>query len=93
MEYLFPVIALFLLGLLVVSGSGMIAYLNEEIHFVGVILPMVAFGVIFSILTKTTSLLPAIITMSTLLSLLGIWTVKAFRSTKDLPKDINKQIQ
>ncbi|MCM3616584.1 hypothetical protein M3936_03210 [Sutcliffiella horikoshii] len=88
MEYLFPVIALFLLGMLVFSGSSIMAYLNGNVPFVLVILTMGIFGIIYSLIAKITELLPAIITMSTLLSLLGLWVVKNYQrvTTKDLKK-------
>jgi CHASE2 domain-containing sensor protein len=91
MEYFFPMISLFLLGLLVFSGSSVMTYLNEKIHFVVVVIPMVTFGVIYSIIANITNLLPAIVTMSTLLSLFGIWVVKALRSSKQLTGNIEKQ--
>ncbi|KMJ58348.1 hypothetical protein AB685_10640 [Bacillus sp. LL01] len=82
MEILFPVIALFLLGMLVFSGSGIMAFLNKNVHFVSVILTMVTFGTLYSVIANITAFLPAIITMSTVLSLLGIWVVNNFRSAK-----------
>ncbi len=91
MEYLFPMIALFLLGMLVFSGGGLMAYLNKKVHFVSVILTMVSFGVLYSLIAKLTNLLPAIITMSTILSLLGIWVVNNYRTVKVPPKELDKQ--
>lgn len=92
MEYLFPVIALFLLGMLVFSGSGIMAYLNKKVHFVSVILTMVTFGTLYSVIAKITTFLPAIITMSTLLSLLGIWVVNNLRTARVAQRELEKQI-
>ncbi len=91
MEYLFPVIALFLLGMLVFSGGSLMAYLNKKVHFVSVILTMVSFGILYSLIARITDWLPAIITMSTVLSLLGIWVVNNYRTVKMSPKELDKQ--
>lgn len=91
MEYLFPMIALFLLGMLVFSGGGLMAYLNKKVHFVSVILTMVSFGIFYSLIARITDLLPAIITMSTVLSLLGIWVVNNYRTVKMTAKELDKQ--
>ncbi|TYS70889.1 hypothetical protein FZC76_03045 [Sutcliffiella horikoshii] len=91
MEYLFPMIALFLLGMLVFSGGSLMAYLNKNVHFVSVILTMVSFGIFYSLIARITDLLPAIITMSTVLSLLGIWVVNNYRTVKMAAKELNKQ--
>ncbi|KPB04272.1 hypothetical protein [Bacillus sp. CHD6a] len=91
MEYLFPMIALFLLGMLVFSGGGLMAYLNNKVHFVSVILTMVSFGILYSLFARLTDLLPAIITMSTVLSLFGIWVVNNYRTVKIAAKELEKQ--
>ncbi|QFT88597.1 hypothetical protein FIU87_08080 [Bacillus sp. THAF10] len=80
MESFFPVIALFLLAILVLSGSGIMTYLNHKVPFVFVILTMASFGILYSMLAKITSLLPVIITISTILSLTGMWLVIHYRS-------------
>ncbi|WP_404351002.1 hypothetical protein LG311_07985 [Sutcliffiella horikoshii] len=65
------------------------AYLNKKVHFVSVILTMVSFGILYSLIARITDWLPAIITMSTVLSLLGIWVVNNYRTVKMVPKQLD----
>ncbi|CAG9620641.1 hypothetical protein [Sutcliffiella rhizosphaerae] len=90
MEYFFPVIAVLLLGVLVLSGSGVMAYLNGQVHFIVVVLTMAVFGILYSMIANITGILPVIITVSTLLSLVGIWIVRYFRFNRNASKELGK---
>ncbi|WP_078381209.1 hypothetical protein [Sutcliffiella halmapala] len=91
MEYFIPVFSFILLGVLVFSGSSVLTFLNKKVHFVVVIIPMVSVAVIYSMIADLTNLLPILITMTTILSLLGNYIVKSIPSTKRLTEDLNKQ--
>lgn len=91
MEYFLSVFSFMLLGVLVFSGSSILTYFNKNIHFVVIIIPMVSIAVIYSMIADLTNLLPILITMSTVLSLLGNWTVRTIQSTKRLTENLNKQ--
>lgn len=82
MDYLLTLLSVLLLGIIVYFGSSLMTMLNRKIQFLVVIIPMVSIAILYSVITRLTGLLPILITMTTLLSLLGIWTVTRMKATE-----------
>ncbi|MGM0838884.1 MAG: hypothetical protein ACQEV7_22330 [Bacillota bacterium] len=80
MDYLLTLLSVMLLGIIVYFGSSLMTTLNRKIHFLVVIIPMVSIAILFSVIVRLTGFLPILITMTTLLSLLGIWTVNGMKA-------------
>jgi hypothetical protein len=71
-----------LLGIIVYFGSSLMTMLNSKIQFLAVIIPMVSIAILYSVIAQLTGFLPILITMTTMLSLLGIWTVNKMKATE-----------
>lgn len=82
MDYLLTLLSVILLGIIVYFGSSLMTMLNRKIQFHVVIIPMVSIAILYSVIARLTGLLPILITMTTLLSLLGIWTVTRMKETE-----------
>ncbi|MBM7621547.1 CHASE2 domain-containing sensor protein [Bacillus tianshenii] len=81
MDSLFTLLSITLLGGIVYICSSLMTRVNRKIQFLAVIIPMVSISILYSVMAQLTNLLPIVITMTTLLSLLGIWTVNRKIST------------
>ncbi|MCA1319162.1 hypothetical protein LC085_04485 [Bacillus tianshenii] len=81
MDSLFTLLSITLLGGIVYLCSSLMTRVNRKIQFLAVIIPMVSINMLYSVMAQLTNLLPILITMTTLLSLLGIWTVNRKIST------------
>ncbi|MFE7061303.1 hypothetical protein ACFVAD_03990 [Sutcliffiella sp. NPDC057660] len=82
MDYLLTLLSVLLLGIIVYLGSSLMTMLNRKIQFLVVIIPMVSIAILYSVIARLTGLLPILITMTTLLSLLGIWKVTRMKATE-----------
>jgi hypothetical protein len=82
MDYLLTLLSVMLLGIIVYFGSSLMTMLNRKIQFLVVIIPMVSIAILYSVIAQLTGFLPILITMTTLLSLLGIWTVNRMKATE-----------
>ncbi|RJR06768.1 hypothetical protein C4588_07415 [Candidatus Parcubacteria bacterium] len=82
MDYLLTLLSVMLLGIIVYFGSSLMTMLNRKIQFLVVILPMVSIAILYSVIARLTGFLPILITMTTMLSLLGIWTVTRMKATE-----------
>ncbi|WP_417897058.1 hypothetical protein ABN702_11795 [Bacillus haimaensis] len=87
MYSLYTLLSITLLGGIVYLCSSLMTMVNRKIQFLAVIIPMVSISILYSVMAQLTNLLPILITMTTLLSLLGIWTVNrrmAFEKITDI---------
>ena len=82
MDYLLTLFPIILLGIIVYFGSSLMTILNRRVQFLVVIIPMVSIAILYSVIARLTGFLPILITMTTLLSLLGIWTVNRIKGTE-----------
>lgn len=84
MDYLLTFLSIMLLGIIVYFGSSLMTMLNRKIQFLVVIIPMVSVAILYSVIARLTGFLPILITMTTLLSLLGIWSVTRMKATEHI---------